>query len=95
VIIWSDSSYRDGGTMEFTVSYSKYVENIKICVDKRISSALQGSVWLGYPGKGRLLTDDEVDEFRRALDVYNQRNMNTYLECIRLFNEFGYRPPTM
>ncbi len=58
------TSYRDGGTKLFKNSwfctYFKVMDAV-VCQDGRINSQTKGEWFLGYPDKGRKLTDSEKE----------------------------------
>lgn len=58
------TSYRDGGTKSFRNSwFSDYFkqDDAEVCQDDRIKSTTRGEWFLGYPDKGRMLTQEEKD----------------------------------
>lgn len=80
--IYSITSYRDGGTIEFTTNMGK------ICQDFRISSTEKGTLWFGYPDGERAvkLTDSEVNEFFEALHRHKNASkhyIDSSLEALR------------
>ncbi len=58
------TSYRDGGTKSFKnnwfCAYFKQ-KDAEVCQDDRIQSPTKGEWFLGYPDKGRILTQEEKD----------------------------------
>ncbi len=56
------TSYRDGGTRSFKdYTFDKYFnqKDVEICQDNRIGVVVKNIWYLGYPEKGRLLTEEE------------------------------------
>ncbi len=84
------TNYRDGGTKSFKASWFKYIfdskEEIEICLDKRIHSETYGEWYLGYPEKGRLLTEEEVEKIVPGILTAVEADVNWrmhYLESLR------------
>lgn len=83
------TSYRDGGTKSFKVTWFSWYfkEEVKeVCQDDRIGSKTKGEWFLGYPDKGRKLTDSEkeyiIPEIIKAVEADVEWRVY-YLESIK------------
>jgi len=83
-------SYRDGGTKSFRnrwfCAYFK-MKDAEVCLDGRIRSETKGEWFLGYPDKGRKLTQEEIDyvvpEIIKSVEA-DVKWRTHYLESIKM-----------